>query len=42
MYVTVRHTGTGDSWVVGVPEGGTVVGLKADALNVPGFYQPSP
>ena len=33
MDVTVRHTGTGDSCVVGVPEGGTVVGLKADALN---------
>ena len=33
MDVTVRHSGTGDSCVVCVPEGGTVVGLKADALN---------
>ena len=33
MEVSVRHTETGDSCVVGVPEGGTVVGLKADALE---------
>ena len=33
MEVTVRHIGTGDTCVVGVPEGGTVVGLKADALE---------
>ena len=33
MDVSVRHAETGDSCVVGVPEGGTVVGLKADALN---------
>ena len=29
----MHHTGTGDSCVVGVPEGGTVARLKADALN---------
>ena len=42
MDVTVRHSGTGDSCVVGVPEGGTVVGLKADALNemFPGSINP--
>ena len=42
MDVTVRHTETGDSCVVGVPEGGTVVGLKADALNemFPGSINP--
>ena len=33
MDVTVRHAETGDSCVVCVPEGGTVVELKADALN---------
>ena len=33
MDVTVRHAVTSVSSVVGVPEGGTVVGLKADALN---------
>ena len=33
MEVSVRHAGTGDSCVIGVAEGGTVVGLKADALN---------
>ena len=33
MEVSVCHAGAGDSCVVGVAEDGTVVGLKADALN---------
>eukprot|EP01061_Rhynchopus_euleeides_P009694 TRINITY_DN18901_c0_g1_i3.p4 TRINITY_DN18901_c0_g1~~TRINITY_DN18901_c0_g1_i3.p4 ORF type:complete len:123 (+),score=34.87 TRINITY_DN18901_c0_g1_i3:249-617(+) len=33
MDVTVRHAGTGHSCVVVVPEGGTVVRLKTDAVK---------
>ena len=42
MEVCVRHRDTGDSCVVGVPEGGTVIGLKADALDemFPGCINP--
>ena len=33
MDVSVRHVDSGHSCVIGVPEGGTVVSLKADALE---------